>query len=112
MNRWRQTRYSWRRNKAALAGSSHQKADAITIAMTDRAVDVSEEATEGIIIDYDAEGRGRRHRSSGCLEMLILPLYSPSASRCRAWRRELEFRVVGSEVNYDRARASASLPPP
>jgi YD repeat-containing protein len=34
-----------------------QKADAIYVTLTDRAVDVSEEATEGIIVDYDAEGR-------------------------------------------------------
>jgi YD repeat-containing protein len=34
-----------------------QKADAIYVTLTDRLVEVSEEATEGIIVDYDAEGR-------------------------------------------------------
>ncbi len=34
-----------------------QKADAIYVTLTDRAIEASEETVEGIVVDYDAEGR-------------------------------------------------------
>ena len=34
-----------------------QKTDAIYLTLTDRKIEASEEPTEGIIIDYDADGR-------------------------------------------------------
>jgi YD repeat-containing protein len=35
----------------------NEKADAVYLTLTDCAIDASEEAAEGIIVDYDAEGR-------------------------------------------------------
>ena len=34
-----------------------QKADAVYVNLTDRAIEGSEELADGIIVDYDAEGR-------------------------------------------------------
>ncbi len=34
-----------------------QKADAVYVNLTDRAIEGSEEIAEGIVVDYDAEGR-------------------------------------------------------
>jgi uncharacterized protein YuzE len=34
-----------------------QGADAVTLILTDRPIEASEEVADGIIVDYDAEGR-------------------------------------------------------